>query len=120
MTTIPDLALVHIEEDAGPCVACGSEAPRGIVGWSFARGGALCDMCFVQGDTVLGRMLVCHELMKEAGEILKEARKPIDHEVATGALSGLALNHYKHCGSSRMVGISLGVYVCAELPVKIH
>lgn len=46
MTTVPDLALVHVDEDSGPCVACGNETPRGIVGWSFAQGGALCDMCF--------------------------------------------------------------------------
>lgn len=74
----------------------------------------------LQGDAALGRMLICHELMKEAGEILEEARKPIDHEVATGALTGLALNHYKHCGSSRMIGVALGVHLFSETSPKTH
>ncbi len=120
MTIVPDLALVHVDEDTGPCVSCGKEAPRGIVGWSIKQGGPFCDMCFIQGDAALGRMLICHETLKEAGEILKEALKPIDDEVATSALTGLALNHYEHCGSSRLIGVSLGLYLSSPTASKTH
>ncbi len=38
-----DYSIVFLDSDTGPCVRCGAETGKGVVGWCTAQDRAVCD-----------------------------------------------------------------------------
>ncbi len=77
-----------VDADAGPCVGCGHEVGRGMIGWSWQpEPGPLCDRCFGDLNEDLGAIMGVVDGLRQ---ITAASQEPEAGPTAMGAVLYLA------------------------------